>query len=68
MPPKKMIAVWGEDQVKALLKGFRELQWDPEETEGRKINALLKKLPDNDFSKIQFWFSRAQGGTKADNN
>lgn len=36
--------------------------------QGRKINTLLKKLDGADFDLIKPWFSRAQGGSKADNN
>ena len=46
-----------------LINSFRNLGWDPEEKEGRRINAIIKA--DNDsFMRLKDWFSKADSGKK----
>jgi hypothetical protein len=68
MPPKKVTpASWKPEYSEAILNGFRNLNWDPEETDGKRLNEILKSHPDT-FAVLQPFFSVKQGGTKANNN
>lgn len=67
MPPKKQSGNFGEVQKAALQKGFSSHAWDPSLTDGKSINALIKSVPEI-FEVLRPWFSKAQGGTKENNN
>jgi len=68
MPPKKPIPTrWGDEHKQAILKGFREHNWDPQETSGIKINRRIKDTPDA-LAILQPFFSINDGGTKTSNN
>ena len=68
MPPKaKPAQRWGNDEKEAILKGFRERGWDPSETDGKKINKVLKSEPDL-FKVLKPFFSLSDGGSKTSNN
>jgi len=68
MPPKKPIPKrWGDEHKQAILKGFREHNWDPQETSGAKINECIKNTPDL-LAILQRFFSINDGGTKTSNN
>jgi len=64
MPPK---AQWGPEQKNALNHGFREFHWNPLETDGKTINALISSVPEIK-QVLQPFFSQAQGGLKSTNN
>ena len=66
MPPKSSVW-WGNDHKEAILKGFREHGFDPFETDGKKINKILKSRP-GVFKLLKPFFSLNEGGTKAHNN
>ena len=68
MPPKKIAERWGIAHKNAILKGFRECDWDPMETSGKNINALIKSAPPAILSILKPHFSTSDGGTKANNN
>lgn len=67
MPPKKQQVQWSEEHKEALLKGFRDYQWDPACEDGATINKIIKSVPEL-FKVLQPFFSTAQGGTKSNNN
>jgi len=73
MPPKaKQVGHLSNEEKEVILFGFRELGWDPEETNGPRINTILKSLdqePHKDkFKVLKPHFSANNGGTKANNN
>jgi len=67
MPPKKTPNCWGDDEKAAIIKGFREHGWDPEETSGVKIKAAVKSVPEL-FAILKPFFGINDGGTKTNNN
>jgi len=71
MPPKKQqqqASRWGNDEKEAILHGFRNLNWEPAETSGPKINSILKSAPPAQLKILKPHFSINDGGTKANNN
>jgi len=68
MPPKKTTPKrWGDEHKQAILTGFRDHGWNPEEQSGVKINALIKSVPEL-LAILQPFFSINEGGTKTSNN
>ena len=67
MPPKKTLPRWGNDKKEAILTGFCERGWNPEEKEGTMINKILKLEPDL-LKVLKPFFSLNKGGTKTMNN
>ena len=59
---------WGNEEREAILYGFENLNWDPFEDSGPKINKLLKDLPTKQKALIKPHFSVNDGGTKTNNN
>ena len=51
----------------ALQAGFNEHNWDPHETEGKKIKAIIKGTREL-FDVLRPLFSTSDGGTKKNNN
>ena len=67
MPPKKVPKRWGDEEKQAIIKGFREHGWDPEEQSGVKIKAAVKDVPEL-FAILKPYFGINDGGTKTNNN
>lgn len=68
MPPKKQSVLWTAEHAAVIIqRGFRELGRDPHETGGKEINTIIKG-DQASFEILQPFFSKAQGGTKGDNN
>jgi len=70
MPPK-VATRWGQEHKDAILAYFRktdEERWDPQETSGPKIKAILKSADQATLKLLQPHFSVSDGGTKANNN
>ena len=65
MPAKRV--AWGSKEKNALLKGFRDHGWDPEEKKGRVINATIKSVEEI-FKVVKPFFSKTEGGKKTNNN
>ena len=58
---------FGHVHTNALQTGFKERGWDPYETQGKRINAIIKGETDL-FAVLKPFFSEADGGTKRNNN
>jgi len=67
MPPKTKQVTWKPTHAELLQKGFREHGWDPEETDGKRINAIIKSEKAI-FEELQPFFNKTEGGTKKTNN
>jgi hypothetical protein len=68
MPPRKKLMTWKPEHASLLQSGFTLHNWDPEATEGRAINNIIKSSLEI-FDKLKpFFFSVAEGGEKSNNN
>ena len=73
MPAPKPAVHWGGSEVAAMLKGFREQNWDPYLTSGKEIFAVVHDAVTDDDTKEEYaillpFFSKKHGGSQKDNN
>ena len=64
--PKKQVS-WKPEHAQALLKGFREHGWDPNETSGKTINATIRSVP-SIYDDLKDFFSKSEAGMRPNNN
>jgi len=72
MPPKAKAAVtWSPGDTALVVKGFRELGWNPLEKDGKTINAIIKSTISQrapEYDSLKTYFSTKEGGTRPSNN
>jgi len=73
MPPKaaKASVTWSPGDAALMLKGFRELGWDPLILDGKQINGIIKATINQrapEFDSLKVYFSVKEGGTRPSNN
>mgnify|MGYP006360389313 FL=1 len=61
---------WDANHAALYQRGFRDLQWDPLETKGPAIKAIIEEAisADSAFETLRWLFSKASGGEKDSNS